>query len=59
MSRFAAIDHSAEFAQYGRQCTSAFRHLSTSIAPKRSYLAVNLTVSSLYAYEKAKSFRRL
>ena len=29
--------------------TRCFRHLSPSIVPKRNYLAVDLTVSSLYA----------
>jgi hypothetical protein len=36
-----------------------FRRLSPSIALKRNFLAVDLTVSSLYAYEKTNSFRRL
>jgi len=35
------------------------RDLSPSIAPKRKFLAVDLTVSSLYAYEKTRSFKRL
>jgi hypothetical protein len=36
-----------------------FRQLSPSIVPKRNYLAVDLTVSSLYAEEKTNSFMRL
>ena len=36
--------------------STRFRHLSPSIVPKRNYLAVDLTVSSLYAGRKSKSF---
>jgi hypothetical protein len=36
-----------------------FRHLSPSIAPKRNYLAVDLTVSSLYAWKNTSNVRYL
>jgi hypothetical protein len=36
-----------------------FRHLSPSIAPKRNYLAVDLTVSSLYAWKNTINVRYL
>jgi hypothetical protein len=36
-----------------------YRHLSLSIVPKRNVLAVNLTVSSFYAMEKANGVRHL
>jgi hypothetical protein len=42
-----------------RMALRAIRGLSPSIAPKRKFLAVDLTVSSLSAQEKANSFRHL
>ena len=42
-----------------RETRRSFRDLSPSIAPKRNFLAVDLTVSSLYAYEKNSIFKRI
>jgi hypothetical protein len=43
----------------GGVAARTFRHLSPSIAPKRNYLAVDLTVSLLCASEKPRSFNLL
>ena len=44
--------HALQSSQSYRVEVLPFRHLSPSIAPKRNYLAVDLTVSLLYAREK-------
>jgi catechol 2,3-dioxygenase-like lactoylglutathione lyase family enzyme len=41
-----------------RNCR-AFRHLSPSIVPKRNYLTVDLTVSSLYGWEISNRYSHL
>jgi hypothetical protein len=42
-----------------REPSAIYRHLSPSIAPKRNFLAADLTVSPAYAREKSHNFRCL
>jgi len=48
-----------ELPSNGSEALRAFRYLSPPIVLKRNYLAVDLTVSSLYAYENTNSVRCL
>jgi hypothetical protein len=51
--------HALQSSQSYRVEVLPFRHLSLSIAPKRNYLAVDLTVSSLYACKNTRNVRYL
>jgi hypothetical protein len=51
--------HALQSSQSYRVEVLPFRHLSPSIAPKRNYLAVDLTVSSLYAWKNTSNVRYL